>query len=456
MINKPPNILLITIDALRADMLGCYGGSGNLTPNIDRLAKNGVRFVNAITAGSWTQAAFPAILTSTYPSWYGGCLGPLAAERPSPVEALANEGYTTVAFSTNPHLSVKSGYGRGFHSFHDLAPAERDPWLKYARGGLRVLYSPVTHRLANVIGWRTRPARLYVSAEELTNRVLDELGSLSGPFFLWAHYMDVHWPNHLTDTLTQPEDIAQAWRDLTHLNRLNKKGVPVTPQKIEHFTKLYSAALKYTDAQIGRLLDGLSSFDLSENTVVFLLSDHGEEFFDRKRWGHVEVNLFDEILRVPFIVAGPGVLAGEVVTSQIQTLDVMPTILDFCQTQAPDGLCGTSVAPFLKDVENQPVQRLSISERPRREHYMVAVRTEQWKYIWDSKNPGRPSLFDLTTDPGERVNVIEQNQDLAKAFQSSIDEHRRLGEATLPAHEPEKLELDHVVIQRLRDLGYVE
>ena len=102
--NKP-NVILLTIDTLRANMLHCYGHKKPLTPNLDRLAASGLRFEQAITGGSWTQAAFPVMLTSSYAAMYGGCLGQLSPERPSPIEALARNGYTTAGFSTNPHLS---------------------------------------------------------------------------------------------------------------------------------------------------------------------------------------------------------------------------------------------------------------------------------------------------------------------------------------------------------------
>src|SRR5262249_47536289 len=134
-----PNIILLTIDALRADVLNCYGYAKPLTPNLDRLSAQGLRFDKAISGGSWTQAAFPVLMTSSYAGMYGGCLGRLAPERPSPVETLAAHGYTTGAFSTNPHLSRAIGYDRGFHHFEELIPVEVDPRLRRVKGGQRLL-----------------------------------------------------------------------------------------------------------------------------------------------------------------------------------------------------------------------------------------------------------------------------------------------------------------------------
>src|SRR5690349_24615033 len=209
--NKP-NVILLTIDTLRADMLHCYGYSTPLTPNIDRLAASGVRFERAISGGSWTQAAFPVIMTSTHAAMYGGCLGRLAAERPSPVETLAADGYQTAGFSTNPHLSRATGYDRGFNEFTDLVPHEVDPALRRMKGGQRLfLQNPVFHQALRLVGNRMRPARLYSSAAEVTDNVCRWLESVKSPFFAWIHYMDVHWPYYLEETLTHPQAIAQAW-----------------------------------------------------------------------------------------------------------------------------------------------------------------------------------------------------------------------------------------------------
>ena len=105
---------MLSIDTLRADRLGCYGCPRPLTPHLDKLAAGGIRFEQAITGGSWTQAAFPVMLTSTYASMHGGCLGPLSPARPSPIEALASNGYMTGAFVTSPLLGKAYGYQRGF------------------------------------------------------------------------------------------------------------------------------------------------------------------------------------------------------------------------------------------------------------------------------------------------------------------------------------------------------
>jgi arylsulfatase A-like enzyme len=455
--NKP-NIILLTLDTVRADMLNCYGYSTPLTPNIDRLAASGIRFEQAITGGSWTQAAFPVLMTSSYAAMYGGCLGRLTSDRPSPVETLAAHGYTTGGFSTNPHLSRATGYDRGFHHFSDLVPDETDPRLRRIKGGQRLLRSPVFHYGLRLTGSRMRPARLYGSAAEVTDSVCSWLEQVKAPFFAWVHYMDTHWPYHLEEGLTNPRDIAQAWQDLATMNgRSNSNGKElITAAQRQHFVGLYEQSLQYLDAQIGRLMSHLDRLDYDSNTVVVLLSDHGEEFLDHGRWGHWESNLYDEILRVPLIIRMPDWSGSQVIPRQVRLLDLMPTILDLCGCPLPRDLLGVSLVPLWTQPKGEYDGDVAISEMRRDPWHRIAVRTEAFKYIWDSKRPNQPDLYDLRADPAEKHNVSKHHPQEVSRFQVQVDAHRLRVAATEPAMAVPKLELDKEVARRLRDLGYLE
>lgn len=451
-----PNILLLTLDTLRADMVGCYGYKSGITPHIDQLAASGVRFEQAITGGSWTQAAFPVLLTSTYASMYGGCLGPLASERPSPIEALSTHGYETVGFSTSPLLSRTYGYHRGFNHFQDLLPGESDPGLRRLKGGERLLRLKATHKLSAMLGRQMRPARLYVSAEDLTNCVCAWLKNVKAPFFAWLHYMDIHWPYHLEEKLNTPEEISQAWRDLSNLHRINRKGAKLTPTQRQRLIALYEQAVQYTDTQIGILLAQLQKLGMKDNTVVILVADHGEEFMERKHWGHFETNLYDEIIKVPLIIYVPGKDKGQIVQRQVRTLDIMPTVLELCGVSAPANLEGSSLTPLWTQREIEYEVAEAISECWRDDHHIVALRTETFKYIWDSHQKEHPQLFDLRSDPGERHNIWQQHRKEAEQFQSRVDQHLQYVAQTSPLVKPTEPELDAEVRLRLRDLGYVE
>lgn len=458
--NKP-NIVLLTLDTLRADRLGCYGNKGQLTPNIDRLANSGIRFDQAISGGSWTQAAFPVLLTSSYAAMYGGCLGRLAPERPSPIETLSSNGYLTGGFTTNVHLSRRTGFERGFLHFVELDPGETDPRLRQIKGGQRLLQNELTHAVLRPFGVRMRPARLYSSAAEVTDSVCQWLDQVETPFFAWAHYMDVHWPYHLEGSLDQPREIAQAWQDLADMyGRANFEGrsdrdKPITAAQRDHFISLYEKSLRYLDEQVGRLINRIQSSAHAENTVIILVADHGEEFLDHGRWGHWESNLFDEILRVPLIVWMPNGPHGQVIRQQVRLLDLMPTILDLCGCPTSDGVLGNSMASFLGHGESNYDGGETISEMRRDPWHRVAVRTESFKYIWDSKRPDQPELYDLRTDPGEKQNVRDRFPEEVNRFQSTVEAHRLRVVATEPAVAVAKPEVDEEVARRLRDLGYL-
>ncbi|HBY94959.1 MAG: sulfatase-like hydrolase/transferase [Ardenticatenaceae bacterium] len=452
-----PNILLLTIDSLRLDMLGCYGYARATTPNLDRLAATGIRFTQAITGGSWTQAAFPALLTSSYPSMYGGCTGPLSPARPSPIETLASHGYTSAGFSTNPHLSRVTSYDRGFGHFRDLVPAEAGPRLRDMKGGERFLRNSLTHYALLAAGKRMRPARAYVSAQEVTDVICRWCDGAPVPFFLWVHYMDVHWPYHLEETLTDPRDIARAWRDLQHINRVTWRGATVTQSQREYYIRLYEQALYYVDTHIGRLLSSLERSGRLANTVVIVVSDHGEEFLDHGRWGHRQSNLYDEILRVPLLIRVPGNAGNKMVRHQVSTLDIMPTVLQLCDCPPPSGIEGASLVLLWDHSRGHSYEMTeAISEMHRDEWHRIAVRTEEFKYIWDNRHPDAAHLYDLQADPAERCNVIQQYPEAARSFQSRVDIHRRRVAETSAAIALPELELDETVISRLRGLGYIE
>ena len=451
-----PNFLLLTIDTLRTDMLGCYGSSRGLTPNLDRFAKDAVFFHQAVTGGSWTQAAFPPMLTSTYASEYGGCLGPLSTERPSPIEALMKAGYHTRGYSTSPLLSKNYGYDRGFVSWHDLIPEERDPMLRGIKGGEKLLRMPFTHSIARTLGIQSRPARKYCSIVDLNEQLITDLVDPVAPFFIWAHIMDTHWPYHIDEALIEPHEIAQAWQDLSAMYGVNRKGRELTPELEARFLNLYEEALRFTDAVSGRLLENLQEIGALENTIVIILSDHGEEFMERKNWGHFEVNLYDEIIRVPLMIRMPDKGPGHEIDQQVRLLDLMPTILDLAGCPAPRGMEGDSFAGLISGDDASYNYEFAISEMWRPEQHIVAIRSVEYKFIWDSTKPDSPQLYHLLQDPLELSDIAGQEQSLIDRFRNMLDDHLNGREDEKAEDLKVHIENDPDVLRRLRDLGYVD
>ena len=146
---------------------------------------------------------------------------------------------------------------------------------------------------------------------------------------------------------------------------------------------------------MGRIFSHLQKLGLLDDTIVLLVSDHGEEFLERGYWGHVEINLYDEILRVPMLLKLPGQTKPLLIQQQVRLLDIMPTLLTLANVPAPEQMLGTSMTPLWEGMPEQYGEPISISERWRDDCHVVAVRTNSYKYIWNREAPDQPLLFDL-------------------------------------------------------------
>jgi arylsulfatase A-like enzyme len=353
-------------------------------------------------------------------------------------------------------LGQAFSYQRGFDYFADLTPGEKDPGLRRIKGGQFLLRLPITHSISQLFGVRSRPAKLYVSAEELTDQICQWIGKAHSPFFVWGHYMDVHWPYHLEDQLIRPNDIAQAWRDVAHLHAANWNGASISTQQRDYYIQLYEQAVAYTDKQLGRLFDYLESHGLAEHTIVILLADHGEEFLEHGRWGHWEDNLYDEVLKVPLIFKIPGQLTGQVVNRQVRLLDLMPTVFDLCGFPELDGIQGKSMVSLWSGDGKGYSADVTVSEMWHDAWHIVSVRTEEYKYIFDNKKPAQPRLFNLRKDPGEQDNLSAEEPQIQAELHKHVEARIAEMAETRLEHAAVGPDLDDDMLRRLRDLGYIE
>lgn len=381
---KPINVVLIGIDTLRPDHLGCYGYSRATSPNIDRLAGEGVRFESAISASPWTLPSFATVFTSLYPSQHGaGSLQTrLRTVFPTLALILLKKGYSTAGIVNNPTMGADFNMDRGFE-YHDLPPAIRE---RTASG-----------TTDDALAWLDRNS----------NR----------PFFLFVHYFDPHLPyappapydtvfsagyagpvGRSFDAKTTGTDNLRVYDDI--------RAMPA--EDWNRIVSLYDGEIAYTDAAVGRLLAGLEQRDLRGNTLVILLSDHGEEFLDHGGMNHGH-SLYDELLRVPLIVSMPGRLpAGQVIEQQVRMLDITPTILDILKIKPESHFEGVSLRPLLAgkgdskpsetsllppDVAYSGALMAGSSERK-------SVRKYPWKLIYEIATE-TTRLYNLEDDPGE-------------------------------------------------------
>lgn len=447
------DVLLITIDTLRADHLGCYSRDRR-TPAIDRLARSGTVFDLAITNGSYTKTAFPAILSSTYASMHGGPFSDMSSERPMLARVMQDAAYETAGFTSNPLLGAHLGYDTGFDRFEEVVPPGEDRnWLS-VKGSQALLRSRSLNALLSSLGVNTVPHPVYASGSEITQLGLEWLSNSGRPSFLWLHYMDTHWPYHRPEDLINSEQRAQAWRD-RHIQWRSQGTVP-SVEVIERLKRLYTQAVTVVDAEVGKLEASLRAKGRSSNTLVILTSDHGEAFYEHGRWQHgAFVALQDEILRVPLILAGPQIPAGRRVESLVGLIDIAPTILDLTGIPAPPKMEGKSLLTMLLD-QGQLDGRVVISEMIGTDSFAIALRSERYKYIFDADNGGSRELYDLQLDPGEHNDMIDQLPETSREFERLLQDHLRridpLGRPEPGAWDKPNIE----VMRRLRDLGYID
>jgi arylsulfatase A-like enzyme len=349
----PPLVVLYLVDALRADHLPIYGYPRDTAPNLGRLAADGVVFDQAIASSSWTKPSLASLFTSLRPQDHG-CLqfySPLEAAHVTLAERLRAAGYLTGAVVANPILvGTKVGFAQGFS------------WFAAARSPLHA---------AGVVD--------------------DALGFLDRthglPRFLYVHTMDNH------DPYDAPPPFDRRF-----------EPPPGMPDELGRMVAQYDGEIAYGDEQLGRLLESLERRGLYDDALVVVVADHGEEFRERGNLGHGRT-LADELVRVPLVVKYPGGRhAGRRVASQVQLVDVLPTILKSQGLPLPGVIAGR---PLEEALLGPPGERPVVFETKHREHVAYGARTEGRKYVREFYPRDRERYFDLVRDPGETQGLAE-------------------------------------------------
>lgn len=396
------NLLLITIDALRADHLTCLGYSKRITPNLDYFADAGVLFRQAISTSHMTPSSFVSMLTSTFPLMNGGWfdIGKRGITLPL---VLKQHGYHTAAFLSNPWLSSYYGYHKGFDVFNNSIPE---------RGLLYRL-------LDRVLSVRLNPP--FTGVRELNKKAITWLHDNRDDFFLWLHYMDVHGPYGLL-------------RNIASLLHSFPRRSALRTVDINRHIDLYDAQIRYDDKMFGSLLHKLTELGILKDTLIVVTADHGQQFMEHGHYGH-HFGLYDELIHVPLIIVGPG-LKSRTITQQISLLDLAPTILDIVGIEKPKTFVGDSLLGLMKGSGTESGEFGAISEtdvplgtsrlrgsqkRLDAKRRVISFRTEKWKYIYTEG--GQDELYCLETDPGERENLIDAEPETATELRSKIMAH---------------------------------
>lgn len=453
------NVLLITIDSLRQDFVGASRNGKAVSPRIDGLASNGAVFSEAVANGSNTPSSFPSILTSTYPLMFGGYRY-LDGVRPFVAETVRNAGFETVAYHSNPHLGPDMNYHQGFDRFNDRGSSDEESdigLLNSAKNTVEQRIDPDS-RLYGILrrAWHllslTTNSSAYADATEISDSAIEWIDERDPdqPFFTWLHYMDVHYP------FTPPEEHLDALdverpsnRQIAKLNgRMQENPAKLTEDDREQLLDLYRAEIHYTDAQIGRVLDRLADANELENTIVIVTGDHGEAFGEHGRYGH-HPYLYDELLRVPLILNGPGLDAGTVVDDQVSLIDIGPTLYDLTGVETPEAVQGESLVPLIDGEESD--ERVALCTALGGD--TLAAKTTEWKCFWRVRD-GEVELYDLEEDPEETNDVSAQRPEVVERFKGELESYLEAAEATdIDLPDPT---VTNETKGRLRDLGYVE
>ncbi len=363
---KPPyNIVLITIDSLRADRLHVYGHSRETSPNLDRFAADGVRFAEVRSQGPSTRHVFPVLLTGRYfpvivqkkgLKWWT-----LEEENDTFAELLKQKGYHTAAVMPYFRFGRQSGFQQGFDDW-DTEIADMTPeWL---------------------------PTGQLVTERGIAH--LDALMKERGPWLLWLHYFDPH---------------------AAYLKHEDQSGFGSAPED------MYDGEVLYADRQVGRFFDAMKAKGLWDNTAVIITSDHGEGL---GLWGDHGIryhgySLYDSETRIPFLMRLPGV-SPLVVPKSVAVMDVVPTLLDLGGLKAPPTLHGLSLIPYLfGSKKTRPPFLMHLPE----ESEWEAAFAWPYKLIW-KKRSNRFQLFDLEQDPNEQNDLSEQRRDELQKLQAFI------------------------------------
>jgi arylsulfatase A-like enzyme/Flp pilus assembly protein TadD len=396
------NLLLITLDTTRADYLGAYGGDSEVTPNLDELAGRGITYLQAQSPAPITLVAHSSMLTGRYPYRHGvrnNGMFALPSEIPTLATILADRGYRTSAFISAYVLARRYGLDRGFEVYDD----------DLSRG---------RHDHAHVV-----PSR---RAEITTEAALAWFDGLDRGerFFCWIHYYDPHAP------YDPPEEY--------------RRRFPTDP---------YSGEIAYMDSVIGKLLDELDQRGLMDRTVVTAIGDHGESFGEHGEQTHA-ILLHQATLRVPWIVAGPGIPAGVRVNAPVSAVDLLPTLSELLRCSTPDGLDGVDLSALSVSDFETTLDRSIYAETmlPRFQYGWSPLRSLR-RLRWELVSGVRDELFNLRDDPRELVDLMDRETATANELARELEEI--VGQEEDPGSEATRTTISRSEMERLQALGYL-
>lgn len=415
----PPSIVLVDVDTLSARHLGTYGYARPTSPNIDAFAREAVRFEWAFSQAPNTPPSQTSILTGLYPSTHGMIQDDdrVPQEATTLAEALQARGFRTAAFVDGGYMAAAFGHDQGFDVYDD-----------FQHTGLAAI-GPAVER------W------------------LDE--EAAEPFFLLIHTYDAHWPydppepyrSMFLEGLEPPSPGFEPTGEVLETLRRARGALP--PNDLEYARARYDGGIRYVDAWFGGFLARLRERGLLDRAVVALISDHGEEFQEHGSVGHDR--LYATVTRIPLLLRLPGGTGARTVPQIVESIDLMPTLLELTGTPSPRGVQGRSLLPLLRGTADwTPV---AISESPffgaRR-----AIATGDYRLLLTVETGGA-ELYRVREDPDEQRDLSGAYPDVVERLREGLGSWQRMVDGAR-IREGSASELDPHTLETLRSLGYID
>jgi arylsulfatase A-like enzyme len=425
-----PNVLLVSIDTLRADHLAAYGYGRETAPSLSRLATEGARFENSYAQSSSTVPTHASLFTGRFPFEHGAYHVGLAVDPAERVlaEILRDAGYRTFGGASSVRFRGDTGFDQGFDVFERVDDLEKN-----------------------------------ARSQALTDRVLAWIEEGDEPWFAFVHYFDPHQPYAPPEPFRSqwhpglPAPKPEATSDYLYFHDGPERSVP--GPVLEYLRALYDGEIRFLDAQLERLFAPLAPEPGTAGTIVVVTSDHGEEFKEHGGLSHAR-RLHEELLRVPLLLWWPGRISAETVRPEpVQTVDVLPTLLELVGLEVPSELSGRSRAadvlarsPSAPRAEPLPGNPVLAQLKGERWALTADLDGSRFKYVSRDDAPHR--LFDLTNDPGEREDLLYDRPETVTRLREVAT---ALGVGVAADRQPRRAApVSDEVRERLREIGYVE
>jgi arylsulfatase A-like enzyme len=452
-----PNVVLLTLDTVRADHTFAGGYHRDTTPNLRRFAQNGVVYTHLFATSDTTLSTHASMFTGLYPRQHGAILPPsgevvgrpLAPTFDTLAKILAAHGYATMGLAANSgFLTSFWGLTQGFQAYdvHSLPPLEQTG-TAYLRALARTLLSPLI---------ATQDMDLVTRRSEEINRdafaLLDAVQKKGTSFFLFLNYMDAHQPYVPPPPFDRqfpgkdPQLIAPHYHDLEGIVERNVRSL--TEKERQALVSQYDGGIAYEDWQLSRLLDKLKSLGLYENTLIIITADHGEHHGDHQLLGHSK-SVYQSLIHVPLVIKYPGQQQAAVIDTPISQIDFLPTILATVGIPVPPALTGLD----LRTISTAPPRALvsaGYMARGFMHQITMAFIANGMKYI--DSTLGTRELFDLSRDPDEQTNLYRADDPLSRSMRAGLSEWLK----KVPAFQTSEKNIDSESIRRLKGLGYVQ